>query len=154
MQGAQQGQGRQGRNQPSADPEAAAIADRCWHAFTGGTPWRDMAVLFRTNAQSVRFEHALARRSVPFCTVAGGRRFAEQPAVRMLLDRMHETATPGRSFLDVRGVLGRVGEVSDAPETWASAALPSVRWAGAWTLKGEVAMPAPMFVENVPTAAT
>lgn len=60
----------------------------------------------------------------------------------------------GRSFLDVRGVLGRPGEVTDAPETWTSAPLPCVRWAGAWTLKGEVAMPAPAFVENVPRAAT
>ena len=59
----------------------------------------------------------------------------------------------GRSFLDVRGVLGRAGEVPDTPETWARAPLPSVSWAGAWTLKGEVAMPAPAFVENVPRAA-
>jgi probable biosynthetic protein (TIGR04098 family) len=58
----------------------------------------------------------------------------------------------GRSFLDVRGVLGRAGEVQDAPETWTSAPLPSVSWAGAWTLKGEVAMPAPMFLANVPPA--
>jgi probable biosynthetic protein (TIGR04098 family) len=59
----------------------------------------------------------------------------------------------GRSFLDVRGVLGRAGEVPEAPETWTSAPLPSVSWAGAWTLKGEVAMPAPTFVANVPRAA-
>ncbi|MBX3201427.1 MAG: hypothetical protein KF850_39385 [Labilithrix sp.] len=59
----------------------------------------------------------------------------------------------GRSFLDVRGVLGRSGEVADAPETWSSAPLPTVTWAGAWTLNGEVAMPAPTFVANVPTAA-
>jgi probable biosynthetic protein (TIGR04098 family) len=59
----------------------------------------------------------------------------------------------GRSFLDVRGVLGRAGEVKDAPETWTSAPLPSVSWAGAWTLKGEVSMPAPLFVANVPSAA-
>lgn len=59
----------------------------------------------------------------------------------------------GRSFLDVRGVVGRAGEVHDAPETWDRAPLPSVRWAGAWTLKGEVAMPAPTFIEDVPRAA-
>lgn len=59
----------------------------------------------------------------------------------------------GRSFLDVRGVVGRAGEVPDAPEKWTSAPLPSVCWAGAWTLKGEVAMPAPPFVANVPHAA-
>jgi probable biosynthetic protein (TIGR04098 family) len=59
----------------------------------------------------------------------------------------------GRSFLDVRGVLGRAGEVEDAPERWTSAPLPSVSWAGAWTLKGEVAMPAGKFVASLPPAA-
>jgi hypothetical protein len=59
----------------------------------------------------------------------------------------------GRSFLDVRGVLGKVGEVPDAPDAWPAARAPSVIWAGAWTLKGEVAMPAPAFVANVPQAA-
>ena len=59
----------------------------------------------------------------------------------------------GRSFLDVRGVLGRCGEIPDAPEAWTSAPLPRVSWAGAWTLKGEVAMPAPAFVAKVPPAA-
>lgn len=58
----------------------------------------------------------------------------------------------GRSFLDVRGVLGRPGEIEGAPEAWSSARLPSVTWAGAWTLRGEVAMPAPEFVANVPVA--
>ena len=58
----------------------------------------------------------------------------------------------GRSFLDVRGVLGRAGEVPDAPAEWAQLPLPRVSWAGAWTLRGEVAMPAPAFVANVATA--
>ncbi len=60
----------------------------------------------------------------------------------------------GRSFLDVRGVLGKAGKVPDVPERWTTAPLPNVRWAGAWTLRGEVAMPAPAFVANLPSAAS
>lgn len=59
----------------------------------------------------------------------------------------------GRSFLDVRGVLGRAGEVDDAPERWHAAALPIVSWAGAWTSKGEVTMPAAELVANLPSAS-
>lgn len=58
----------------------------------------------------------------------------------------------GRSFLDVRGVFGRAGEVHEAPETWHEASLPTVTWAGAWTSKGEVSMPTAEFVANVPSA--
>ncbi len=59
----------------------------------------------------------------------------------------------GRNFLDVRGVLGKAGEVPESSDAWDGAGLPSVRWAGAWTLKGEVAMPAPSFLANIPKAA-
>jgi DNA helicase-2/ATP-dependent DNA helicase PcrA len=66
--------------------EAARVADACWHEFANGVPWRRMAVLFRTNAQSALFETAFARRGVPF-RVTGAARFASRPAVRALLDK-------------------------------------------------------------------
>ena len=69
--------------------EADAVADACWHEFTGGVPWHRMAVLFRTNAQSSLFETAFTRRGVPF-RVTGAQRFAARPAVRALLDRLRE----------------------------------------------------------------
>ena len=47
------------------DAEAAAVAQGCWEAFVEGVPWDRIAVLFRTNAQSARFEAACARRGVP-----------------------------------------------------------------------------------------
>ena len=43
--------------------EAAAVAEACWEEFAGGVPWSEMAVLFRTNAQSALFETA-------FCAAA------------------------------------------------------------------------------------
>jgi DNA helicase-2/ATP-dependent DNA helicase PcrA len=86
--------------------EAAAVADECWHEFTGGVPWHRMAVLFRTNAQSSLFEAALTRRGVPF-RVPGASRFAARPAVRVLLDRLRDAdrATPGRPFTEHLGDL-------------------------------------------------
>src|SRR5437764_15241550 len=46
-----------------------------------GTPAREIAVLFRTNAQSVAYEQALATVHVP-CAVRGSERFFERPEVR------------------------------------------------------------------------
>ncbi len=49
----------------------AASPARCATRTTGGTPWSEMAVLYRTNAQSAVFEEALGRADVP---VPGARR--------------------------------------------------------------------------------
>jgi DNA helicase-2/ATP-dependent DNA helicase PcrA len=83
------------------DGEAMAVADACWSAFTRGMSWRDMAVLFRTNAQSSAFERALTRRGIPFRVVGAGR-FTERPAVRVLLDalRASEREARARPFTD------------------------------------------------------
>ncbi len=85
----------------SGEAEASAIADRCWRGFTAGVPWHDMAVLFRTNAQTSLFEAAFTRRGVPF-RVAEGQRFAARPEVRALIDRFREAerSTPTRQFAD------------------------------------------------------
>jgi DNA helicase-2/ATP-dependent DNA helicase PcrA len=81
--------------------EAATVAERCWLAFTEGVPWREMGVLFRTNAQSARFETAFARRNVPF-DVGDGARFANRTEVRALLERLTEIEreSPGHGFAD------------------------------------------------------
>lgn len=95
--------------------EAAAVADACWHEFTGGVPWHRMAVLFRTNAQSSLFEAALTRRGVPF-RVSGAQRFAARPAVRVLLDRLREAdrGAPPRPFTEHLGDLA--ADVDGAPD--------------------------------------
>ena len=83
------------------DAEAMAVAEACWSAFTRGMNWRDIAVLFRTNAQSSAFERSLARRGIPFRVVGAGR-FSERPAVRVLLDalRTSERTARARPFTD------------------------------------------------------
>ena len=69
--------------------EAEAVADGCRRAFRAGVPWRDIAVLFRTNAQCARFEAALAGRLVP-CRVTESGRFATRPGGRALVDRLRK----------------------------------------------------------------
>jgi DNA helicase-2/ATP-dependent DNA helicase PcrA len=79
--------------------EARAVADACWRTHAAGVPWHGMAVLFRTNAQSARFETAFTSRGVPF-RIGEGQRFASRAAVRAVLDQMRdaEVKTPGRPF--------------------------------------------------------
>ena len=61
--------------------EAAAVAARCAELVSAGTPAREIAVLFRTNAQSQAYEEALAEAGVPY-VVQGAERFFERPEVR------------------------------------------------------------------------
>ncbi|HUF84668.1 MAG TPA: ATP-dependent DNA helicase UvrD2 [Acidimicrobiia bacterium] len=62
-------------------------------------PWSAMAVLYRTNAQSARFEEALGRDGIPF-RVRGASRFLERPEVRAALEGLTRTdkTAPGRPF--------------------------------------------------------
>jgi DNA helicase-2/ATP-dependent DNA helicase PcrA len=61
--------------------EAAAVAKRCAELVAAGTPAREIAVLFRTNAQSAAYEEALADAGVPY-VVQGAERFFERAEVR------------------------------------------------------------------------
>jgi DNA helicase-2/ATP-dependent DNA helicase PcrA len=81
------------------DAEARAVADACWQNHAAGVPWHRMAALFRTNAQSSRFETAFTRRGVPF-RIGDGQRFAMRPPVRALLDELRESEKQlaGRPF--------------------------------------------------------
>ncbi len=61
--------------------EAEAVAARILDLRRSGTPLREIAVLFRINAQSEAIEEALAARSIPY-VVRGAARFFERPEVR------------------------------------------------------------------------
>ncbi len=84
-----------------ADDEAEAIgvAGRLRRERGPERPWSAMAVLYRTNAQSARFEEALARAGIPF-RVRGASRFLERPEVRAALEGLADAAAaaPGRPF--------------------------------------------------------
>src|SRR5690606_5918305 len=69
---------------PDEPAEAAAVAARCADLIAGGTPPREIAVLFRTNAQSEAYEAALAEVGVP-AVVTGAERFFDRPEVRQAM---------------------------------------------------------------------
>ncbi|GAA0283160.1 ATP-dependent DNA helicase UvrD2 [Cryptosporangium japonicum] len=73
---------------PDEPAEAGAVAARCRELLRSGVSAAEIAVLFRTNAQSETYEQALADVGVPY-VVRGGERFFERPEVReaMLLLR-------------------------------------------------------------------
>lgn len=80
---------------PDEPAEAAAVAVRCRQLVAGGLPAKEMAVLFRTNAQSQAYEEALAEAGVPY-VVHGAERFFERPEIRqaMIALRTAEKSTP------------------------------------------------------------
>lgn len=84
----------EGQRPPGPDPEvrifddepaeAAAVATRCAELVKDGTPPHEIAVLFRTNAQSQAYEEALAEVGVP-AVVTGAERFFDRPEVRQAM---------------------------------------------------------------------
>ncbi len=99
-----------GQRPPGAEPElkifpdeageAAAVARRCRDLIASGTPASEIAVLFRTNAQSEAYEKALAETEVPY-VVRGAERFFERPEVRQAVIAMRAAvrSTPGETPL-------------------------------------------------------
>jgi ATP-dependent DNA helicase UvrD/PcrA len=99
------------------DAEANAVADACRQTNGAGVPWHRMAVLFRTNAQSSRFEAAFTRRGIPF-RIGDGQRFAARAPVRALLDELRdaERKLPGRPFAHQLADLAAVDEQEPAAD--------------------------------------
>ena len=75
--------------------EAAFVADEINSLTSGlGVPFNEIAVFYRTNAQSRALEEGLMARSVPY-KVIGGTRFYDRREVRDLLAYMKLVANPG-----------------------------------------------------------
>jgi DNA helicase-2/ATP-dependent DNA helicase PcrA len=85
---------------PDEPAEAAAVARRCRELIGSGLPASEIAVLFRTNAQSQGYEEALAEAEVPY-VVRGAERFFERAEVRqaMVALRSAVRSTPGETPL-------------------------------------------------------
>jgi DNA helicase-2/ATP-dependent DNA helicase PcrA len=84
------------RGYPDEPAEAAGVAARCAELISAGTPAREIAVLFRTNAQSEAYEEALAEAGVPY-VVHGAERFFERSEVRQAMTALRaatRTADP------------------------------------------------------------
>ncbi len=69
---------------PDDTAEAAGLAIQVQALRARGVPAREIAVLVRVNADTERFERALAEAGVPY-VIRGAERFYERPAVRQAL---------------------------------------------------------------------
>lgn len=87
---------------PDDEAEATAIAKMIKERIEAGIPASDIAVLFRTNAQSSMFEAALAHRDVKYC-VRGAEGFFKRPEVSALVKQASAIAR--------RGAQGNLGEI-------------------------------------------
>ncbi len=76
---------------PDEAAEAIAVARRCRDLIGSGTPASEIAVLFRTNAQSESYEAALAEVGVPY-VVRGAERFFERAEVRRAMVALRAAA--------------------------------------------------------------
>jgi DNA helicase-2/ATP-dependent DNA helicase PcrA len=104
---------------PDEPAEAAAVAQRCAELIAAGTPAKEIAVLFRTNAQSEAYEEALAEAGVP-AVVTGAARFFERAEVRQAMVALRAATktppVPGASLPEqVAEALGAVGWQRDQP---------------------------------------
>jgi DNA helicase-2/ATP-dependent DNA helicase PcrA len=103
---------------PDDPAEATGVAAAIKALVTRGTPASQIAVLFRTNAQSEAYESALAQAQVAYL-VRGGERFFARKEVRgaILLMRGAARADDGSKPLGelVRDVIAGVGWTQQAP---------------------------------------
>lgn len=74
---------------PDEASEATAVAQRCAQLAASGVPLREIAVLYRTNAQSEAYESALADVDVA-TVVAGSARFFHRPEVRSAITALRQ----------------------------------------------------------------
>jgi DNA helicase-2/ATP-dependent DNA helicase PcrA len=115
--------------------ETAGIAVQVRALIAGGVPAREVAILVRINAQTERFERALAEAGVPF-VVRGGERFYERPIVKqamvMIRGAARAEATEEKAAADplpaaVRHVLTGMGFTTATPPP-GTAAVARDRW--------------------------
>jgi DNA helicase-2/ATP-dependent DNA helicase PcrA len=108
--------------------EADEVARRARKLIEGGVPAREIAVLFRINAQSELYEQAFADAGLPY-VVRGAERFFERPAVREAVVRLRgavrsvDAETDGLGLIaTVRHVLSGAGFSDQAPPPGGGAA--------------------------------
>ncbi len=99
--------------------EAQAVAAEVVRLRDAGVPLREMAVLFRINAQSEAFEEALTADGIPY-VVRGAARFFERQEVRQAVALLRGEARAGEAATDglvdrVTAVLTGMGWSTEAP---------------------------------------
>lgn len=103
---------------PDEPAEAEAVAQAIAGLREHGVPYREVAVLFRINAQSEPFEEALGQLGIPY-TLRGAEGFFQRAEVRQAVALIRAAARAGgdqRALPDeVRGVLASMGHTDEAP---------------------------------------
>ncbi len=99
--------------------EAEAVAIRVDELRKSGVPLREMAILFRINAQSEAFEDALSSRGLAY-VVRGAARFFERAEVRQAVTMLRGAARGGERsgeglLPDVKGVMAGLEWSEKAP---------------------------------------
>jgi DNA helicase-2/ATP-dependent DNA helicase PcrA len=99
--------------------EAEAVAARILELRKAGTPLREVAILFRINAQSESFEEALAARAIPY-VIRGAARFFERAEVRKAVTLLRGNARGADGsgdglVADVKAVLAGMEWTEQAP---------------------------------------
>ena len=108
---------------PDEPAEAQAVANEIALLHKQGTAYRDMAILYRINAQSEAYEEALGEHGIPY-TLRGGEGFFRRAEVRQAVallraDVQSSAADEVDDLVDhVRNILAGVG-YSDTPPTGA-----------------------------------
>ncbi|HEY6737679.1 MAG TPA: ATP-dependent DNA helicase UvrD2 [Actinopolymorphaceae bacterium] len=100
--------------------EAETVARGIGRLIDRGVPAREIAVLFRVNAQSEAFEQALTERGIPYL-VRGAERFFDRPEVKQALVLLRGAARADQHsgaglVADVRAVLTTAGWTPQAPQ--------------------------------------
>lgn len=96
--------------------EAASVAEWLTGLHAAGTPWHEMAVLYRIHAQSPAYEAALADAGVPFST-RGTDGFFDRAEVRAALRALSgaaKAATPGPAEA-MRAAVSGLGWTTEPP---------------------------------------
>lgn len=98
--------------------EANAVANEIALLHRRGVPYKEMAILFRINAQSETFEEALGQHSIPY-VLRGVERFFERAEVRQGITLLRGAARSGQEdgelLSEVKAVLASIGYGDEAP---------------------------------------
>ncbi|AWB93147.1 ATP-dependent DNA helicase UvrD2 [Aeromicrobium chenweiae] len=102
---------------PDELAEANAVANEIALLHRRGVSYREMAILYRINAQSEAFEEALGEHGIPY-SMRGATGFFNRPEVRQAVTLLRGSArgeTAGNLVDDVRAIFSAMGHTDEPP---------------------------------------